>query len=262
MKLSVEGEEEEEEEKEAEGGVWWGNPVCCSLWDFSLLSLVPVFKMLHTLVKTHTVPPSHCRGNLLWGRDDKQLVWRAWSHAAALENLFILKNNNLFFLIKRNTDTQNAAMWSGFNKKNRFPCGITMKNYLFIYLCQLLGFVVKWIHDFAHVLNCFQGCFVCFVHRGLFKYDQDAFTLVKDSCGRVIKTDYSTLKDSDCEEWMFFFTGTGKSDYRETFCPESSVIISSRRLPAEDKRVNNSSTFWVIAEENGDLQRRLPLTVW
>lgn len=47
------------------GGVWWGNPVCCSSWDNQLLSPVPFLKMLHTLVK-HTVPPSHCCGNLLY----------------------------------------------------------------------------------------------------------------------------------------------------------------------------------------------------
>lgn len=48
-------------------------------------------------------------------------------------------------------------------------------------LCQLLGFVVKRVDDFAHVLNRFQSCFIRFVHRRLFKYDQDAFALVEDS---------------------------------------------------------------------------------
>lgn len=38
-------------------------------------------------------------------------------------------------------------------------------------LCQLLSFVVKRVNDFAHILNCFQGCFVCFVHWRLFKND-------------------------------------------------------------------------------------------
>lgn len=36
-----------------EGGVWWGNPVCCSLWDFFVALPCPLLKMLHTLVK-HT----------------------------------------------------------------------------------------------------------------------------------------------------------------------------------------------------------------
>lgn len=45
--------------------VWWGNPVCCSSWDFVALPC-PLHKMLHTLVKTHTVPPSHEHGNMLY----------------------------------------------------------------------------------------------------------------------------------------------------------------------------------------------------
>lgn len=51
--------------RERRGGVWWGNPVCCSLWDFSLLSLVPFFLNVTHAGQTHTVPPSHCHGNLL-----------------------------------------------------------------------------------------------------------------------------------------------------------------------------------------------------
>lgn len=60
MRLSVGGEE---------GGCLMGES---GLLQFVGLVVVPVFKMLHTLVK-HTVPPSHCREDLLCGPKKRQL---------------------------------------------------------------------------------------------------------------------------------------------------------------------------------------------
>lgn len=54
----------------------------------------------------------------------------------------------------------------------------------FPHLCQLLCFVVKRVHNFAHVLNRFQSCFICFVHWRFFKDDQHTLTLVEDSWRR------------------------------------------------------------------------------
>lgn len=48
-------------------------------------------------------------------------------------------------------------------------------------LCQFLGFVIERVHNFAHVLNCFKGGFICFVYWRLIKYNQDTLSLVKDS---------------------------------------------------------------------------------
>lgn len=48
-------------------------------------------------------------------------------------------------------------------------------------LCQLLSFVVKRVHHFAHVLYRFQRSFVGLVHHRLLKDDQHTFSLVQDT---------------------------------------------------------------------------------
>lgn len=50
-------------------------------------------------------------------------------------------------------------------------------------LCELLGFVVKRVHHFAHVLYRFQSSFVGLVHHRLFEDDQHAFSLVQNTWG-------------------------------------------------------------------------------
>lgn len=47
-------------------------------------------------------------------------------------------------------------------------------------------------------------------------------------------------------KWIFLFIETDLSNYRETSCPESSVIISSQRLPIKTKKFTMKLTFLKI----------------
>lgn len=95
-------------------------------------------------------------------------------------------------------------------------------------LCQLLSFVVKRIHHFAHVLYRFQRSFVGLVHHRLLKDDQHTFSLVQD-----------TWEDEGNSNQPLSRCYTSKEitshTYRETSHPKSSVTIFSPHLPKGQK---------------------------
>lgn len=174
--------------------------------------------------QTHTVPPSHCHDKPLWERKRKK------------------KKTHWYEMEKR------AKMLRGFTPDH------------FVYLCELLGFVVERVHDFAHILNCFQGCLICFVHWRLLKYNQDPFTLVKDSCDSVINIlQHDAL--SACRVWNCEILNLPWNFLSRIICDN---FLSTS--PYKEKRKKWSKPYILKSvrwRENGlNGKRNLPLTVW